>query len=339
MRKRPLSIIVAIAVAAAAIAAGCGEKSEDVAAEPESFDLALDWFPNPDHAGIFTALERGYFEEAGLAVEARTPSDPSAPIRQVAAGRADLAISYEPEVILARNEGLPVVAVAALAAEPLTSLVSLPGETPIRDPEDLRGKTVATAGIPYQAAYLEAILDAAGLGPDAAERIDVGLNLLPALLGGRADAVLGMFWNIEGVDLEERRRRPIIFPVDELGIPPYDELVLVASTDAIAEDPDPIRLFIAALERGTRDAAADPRAAADAVLAANRDLDPGLTRAQVRATLPALTGHPEGQPYGYMRPGQWEEFAAFLADNQLVERPLAAGDLLTNELLPGEIPE
>lgn len=339
-RARWIRVATAVAIlGAVAIAAGCGAKEEDIAVEPEPFELALDWFANPDHAGIFQALEQGHFEEAGLEVDPRTPSDPSAPIRQVAAGRADLAVSYEPEVILARNEGLPVVAVAALVPQPLTSLVSLRGETPIREPRDLRGMTVATAGIPYQRAYLEAILSEAGVPVDSVERIDVGLNLLPALLGGRADAVLGMFWNIEGVELAERDAEPIVFPVDELGIPPYDELVLVANSDRIEEDPDPVRLFIAALERGTREAREAPGAAAAAVLDANPDLDPELTREQVRATLPALTAHPDGQPYGYMRPRRWEEFAGFFADNGLVERRFAAADLLTNELLPGPIPD
>lgn len=330
-------VAAATLVAVAAIAAGCGEKPEEVDGQVESLDLALDWFPNPDHAGIYQGLERGYFADAGLEVEPRAPSDPSAPIRQVAAGRADLAISYEPEVILARNEGLPVIAVAALVAEPLTSLVSLRGDTPIREPGDLRGTRVATAGIPYQRAYLEAILGEARLSLDAVERVDVGLNLLPALLGGRVDAVLGMFWNIEGVELERRGQRPIIFPVSELGIPPYDELVLVANSDRVADDPEQIRLFIAALEHGTRDAAENPRAASEALLEANPDLDPGLTRAQVRATLPALTADPEGQPYGYMRPRQWEDFAGFFADAGLIEQRFGASDLLTNELLPGRI--
>jgi len=332
-------IAIAVVVGLAALGTGCGQKSEDVEAQSESLTLALDWFPNPDHAGIYQALDRGYYEEAGLDVEPRTPSDPSAPIRQVAAGAVDLAISYEPEVILARNEGLPVVAVAALVPEPLTSLVSLPGETPIREASDLRGKTVATAGIPYQRAYLDAILDEAGIGADDVDPVDVGLSLLPALLGGRADAVLGMFWNVEGVELEERDDRPIIFPVDELGIPPYDELVLVASTDRVEEDPESIRLFIAALEQGTAEAAEDPQAATAALLDANPDLDPELTRAQVRATVRALTSHQRGQPYGYMNPREWEEFAGFFADSALVERRFPASELLTNELLPGEIPE
>lgn len=337
-RARPIAA-AALTVLLTALLAGCGAKEESVDAQPEPFELALDWFPNPDHAGIFLALERGHFTEAGLDVTPRTPSDPSAPIRQVAAGRADLAVSYQPEVILARSEGLPVVAVASLVPQPLTSLVSLRAETPIRDPADLRGATVATAGIPYQQAYLEAIAEEAGVPPGSVERVDVGLNLLPALLGGRADAVLGMFWNIEGVELSERDAEPIIFPVDQLGIPAYDELVLVASSDQIEENPDPVRLFIAALERGTQDAARAPGEATAALLTANRDLDPELARQQVRATIPALTAHPPDEPYGYMRPRRWEEFAGFFADRGLVERRFTASELLTNELLPGPIPD
>ena len=151
-----------------------------------------------------------------------------------------------------------MVAVAALVPRPLTSLISLP-EAGIAEPADLAGKTIATAGIPYQAAYLEAILDEAGL---VARRRragqDVGFNLLPAVLSGSADAMLGGFLNVEGVDLAERGENPRVVPVDELGIPTYDELVLVASTDRVADDPEAIRLFIAALERGTRAAVDDP---------------------------------------------------------------------------------
>ena len=178
------------------------------------------------------------------------PSDPSAPIRQVAAGRADLAISYEPEVLLAQDQGLPVIAVAALVPHPLTSLISLP-EAGIANAADLEGKTIATAGIPYQADYLETILDGEGLSLDDVDQKDVGFNLLPAVLSGSADAMLGGFLNVEGVDLEERGLNPRVVPVDELGIPTYDELVLVASSERVADDPEAIRLFIAALERGT----------------------------------------------------------------------------------------
>jgi putative hydroxymethylpyrimidine transport system substrate-binding protein len=312
----------------------CGEKEEPLGtgAEPQPFDLALDFYVNPDHAGIYTALVNGYFERAGLEVRPRVPSDPSAPIREVAAGRADLAVSYQPEVLLAQEQDLEVIAVAALVDEPLTSLVSLPAGG-IAQPADLRGKTIATAGIPYQTDYLETILDGAGLTMGDVEQVDVGLNLLPALLGGRAQAVLGAFKNIEGVDLTQRGENPSIVPVDQLGVPPYDELVLVANRSRVEDDPDELRLFIAALAHGTRDAVADPAAATRNVLEAGEGLDPKLTRAEVDATLPLLAAAPD-RPYGEMNPEKWELFASWMADHDLISEVPDSDEVLTNELLP-----
>jgi putative hydroxymethylpyrimidine transport system substrate-binding protein len=338
-RSSATTLAIACVLLAGTVLAGCGEKDETTSAgSTEPFTLALDFYVNPDHAGIYTALERGYFEQAGLDVQPQVPSDPAAPIKLVATKRADLAISYEPEVVLARDQGLPVKAVAALVPSPLTSLISLP-EAKIREVADLAGKTVATAGIPYQTDFLETMLDEAGVPPDNVEQVDVGLNLLPAVLSGRADAILGGFRNVEGVDLEERGKNPRVVPVDELGVSTYDELVLVANEDTVENDPESIRLFIAALERGTQTAVDDPAAASDAVLAAGEGLDPKLTKAEIDATLPLLLPDTGNHPYGYMDPREWEEFAGFFADRGLIERRPTADDLLTNELLPREIPD
>ena len=332
---RALAALIVFAIAL--IAGGCGEKTEHQRGDAEPLTLMLDFYVNPDHAGIYTALERGYFDEAGLEVEPRVPSDPSAPIRQVAAGRADIAISYEPEVLLAQDEGLPVVAIAALVPRPLTSLISLP-DADIADPADLRGKTIATAGIPYQAAYLETILDEAGLSPEDVDQKDVGFNLLPAVLSGSADAMLGGFLNVEGVDLEERGEHPRVVPVDELGIPTYDELVLVAAKDRVEDDPEALRLFIAALERGTRAAADDPAGATEAILEAGDGLEPKLTRAEIDRTLPLLLPEKPSEPYGHMNAREWEAFAGFFADNGLISTRPTADEMFTDEMLPGEIP-
>ncbi|HKG35203.1 MAG TPA: ABC transporter substrate-binding protein [Solirubrobacterales bacterium] len=322
----------ALAVGLAALLAGCGEKEEGGKASPDPLHVVLDFYPNPDHAGIYVAEQRGYFREAGLDVEISTPTDPAAPIRQVAAGRADLAVSYEPEVLLAREQGLDVVAVGALVDEPLTSLIWLE-RSDVRGPEDLAGETVATAGIPYQAAYLRSILGRAGADPGDVEQVNVGLGLLPALLGGRAAAILGGFRNVEGVDLRLRGERPVVQPVDRLGVPRYDELVLVAGGDRVDEDPEAIRLFLAALERGTSAAAADPGAATDAVLEANSALDPRLTAAEMRATLPLL-GREQGEPYGWMDPAEWDAFIRWMRDHGVITALPAPSEALTNELLP-----
>lgn len=328
-------LLAVLALAIAALAAACGEKEERVgAASPEPFELLLDFFPNADHAGIYAAEAGGRFEDVGLDVTIRQPADPAAPIKQVAAGRVDLAISYEPEVFRARDQGLPVVAVGALVQEPLTSIISLRGSD-IRRPEDLRGKTVGTAGIDYQSAYLETVLEEAAVDPGSVRERNVGFSLSPALLTRRVDAVLGAFWNYEGTELRLRGRDPRIIRIEDAGVPAYDELVLVANEKAVEEDPGRIRRFIGALATGTRDMRRDPREAIEGLLDANRDLDPRLQRAVVRVTLPLFLP-PRGRPYGYQDPDQWEAFGAWMRENGLLERPPAPSETFTNELLPGQ---
>src|SRR4051794_4871133 len=279
---------IALAVLALALAlAACGEKSEEVSAERQSFSLTLDFYPNPDHAAIYMAQKLGYFDEAGLDVSMAPPSDPAAPVKQVAAGRTDLAISYEPEVALAREQGLDVVAVGALVNRPLTSLIWLK-ESGIKGVGDLRGKTVATAGIPYQDAFLKTILARVHLTPGDVKAVNVGFGLLPALAGGSAQAMLGGYSNVEGVDLRERGKAPVVTPVNQLGVPTYDELVFVTSREKLEEDPEKLRLFLAALQRGTEAAVAQPKAATKAILEANDGLEPKLTEAEMTATLPLL---------------------------------------------------
>ncbi len=338
-----LSRISAIAVAVALISlvlglAACGEKSEDTTGEAQPFSLTLDFYPNPDHAGIYMAQKLGYFREAGLDVSIDTPSDPAAPLKQVAAGRTDLAISYEPEVALARDKGLDVIAVGALVNRPLTSMIWLK-KSGIKGVGDLRGKTVATAGIPYQEAFLKTILARVHLAPSDVKAVNVGFGLLPALVSGSAQAMLGGYSNVEGVDLRKRGKAPVVTPVDKLGVPTYDELVLVARRKSLEEDPEKFRLFIAALERGTDAAVEQPNAATDAVLEANDGLDKKLTEAEVKATLPLLAARTKGQPYGYMDPGAWSTFAGWMRDNGLVSSLLTPGELLSNAYLPGKIPE
>ena len=227
--------------------AACGEKSEDTTGERSRFSLTLDFYPNPDHAGIYMAQKLGYFEEAGLDVSIDTPSDPAAPLKLVAAGRSDLAISYEPEVALAHEQGLDVVAVAALVNRPLTSLIwlqksghqrrrrpqrqdrrhrrhPLPGRLPEDDPRPRQASTPATS-----------------------RRSTSASACCRPCVGGSAEAMLGGFSNVEGVDLRERGKAPVVTPVDQLGVPTYDELVLVANRQSLEEDPEKFRLFIAAL--------------------------------------------------------------------------------------------
>jgi putative hydroxymethylpyrimidine transport system substrate-binding protein len=329
-----MRLMSALLCAVVVLAAGCGEKED--ALEPsgsKQVELMLDYFPNADHAGIYAAQAGGHFEQAGLNVEIREPPDPAAPIKQVAAGRVDLAISYEPEVLRARDQGLNVISIGAVVREPLTSIISLP-EAKIDSPRDLRGKTVGTAGIDYQSAYLQTILREAGVPADSVKERNVGFALTPALLTGRVDAVLGAFWNYEGTELRLRGKRPQIIRMDEAGVPPYNELVLVANEDALERDGDKLRAFIGALSRGTRDLRREPDKAIQGLLEANPDLDPELQRAVVEVTLPLFLP-PRGKPFAWQDTAEWDAFAAWMQDNGLLENPPDARGAHDNGLLPG----
>lgn len=331
-------LLTALALLAGCLAlAACGEKSEsvDTSVESRELDLALDWFPNPDHVAIYEAQNQGFFRDVGLDVRPRVPSDPAAPIKQVAAGRADLAISYEPEVFLAREQGLPVVAVAALVQRPLTSLMAT-GKSGVRSVRDLRGKRVGTAGIPYQEAYLKTILRRANVPESSVRVTNVGASLLPAMLSGRVDATLAAFWNVEGVELRQRRQRPWIVPVNRLGVPNYDELVLVANADKLDEQRDDLRLFISSVARGARAARENPATAARNLIDNNPDLRERTTRESVRLTIPALFPEDGDRPFGYMDPVRWRNYGGWMVDNGVLEDLPDIDTTLTNELLPGE---
>lgn len=329
-------MLAAVLIASLALGA-CGEKEDTI--EPgaqRELTLMLDYLPNPDHVGIYQALADGSFERAGLKVDVQVPSDPAAPLKLLQAGKVDLAISYEPELLIARDKGAPLVSVAAIAQEPLTSLITLDRRR-ITGPADLRGGRVGTAGIPYQTAYLTTILAEAGVPRDSVREINVGFNLTPAMLSRRVDATLGAFWNVEGVHLEREGKKPRIFRMEELGVPTYDELILVAHKDTLANRGDEVRAFVQALARGYEAARADPEAATDALVKAAPDLDPGLALDSVKASLPVFFPDDDSKPWGWQDPRAWDAYGAWMFDNDLLDvRPNAGGAAITNEFLAGQ---
>jgi putative hydroxymethylpyrimidine transport system substrate-binding protein len=321
-------------VAGLALAA-CGTKSEDTGGvRTQSLTVMLDFFPNADHAGIYEAIADGEFRRAGLDVHLQVPSDPAAPLKLLAAGKTDLAISYEPEVLLARDKGLKVVSIAALVQKPLTSIIAL-GSSHVKGPADVEGHTVGTAGIPYQSAYLKTILRQAGADPGKVKEVNVGFNLVPAMLSKKVYATLGGFWNYEGIQLKQKHKNPTVIPVDQAGVPTYDELVIVAREDEAGAKAAVLRRFLQALARAHAALRNDPSQAVDALVKANPDLDRRLQDAAVRATLPAFFPADTGKPWGWQSLRDWAAYGKWMSDNGLLTQP-ARPQAVTDDLLPGQ---
>jgi putative hydroxymethylpyrimidine transport system substrate-binding protein len=335
MKRLP---IAALAVAALLVA-GCGEKPEPGsgarAGTPQSLRVMLDYLPNADHAGLYAAQAMGDYKAAGLDVTLTPPPDPAAPLKLLQAGRTDLAISYEPELLLARDQGATdLVAVAALVQKPLTSLMSI-GPHPIRDPAQLSGKRVGTAGIPYQSAYLKTIL--ARAHATNVKETNVGFNLVPAMLSGKVAATLGAFWNYEAIDLQRRGRHPVALRMDQLGVPTYAELVIVArKQDLNTDGASRIRRFLQATARGYARLRTHPEAGVDALLKADNGLDRGLQLASVKATMSVFFPADHSEPWGWQNRDDWDRYALWMKQHGLLKGEPNGGAALTTEFLAGQ---
>ncbi|MFZ0041204.1 MAG: ABC transporter substrate-binding protein [Solirubrobacteraceae bacterium] len=336
---RKLALVASVLSAALALSA-CGEKQDQLTpdrASAQSLNLMLDWFPNADHVGLYAALANGDFTKADLRVHVQVPADPASPLQLLNAGKVDVAISYEPELMLARDKGEPLAAIGAIVQRPLTSIISV-GSKHITTPAQLRGKRVGDAGIPYQHAYLQTILQGAGVPPSSVKEINVGDNLVPAMISGRVDATLGGYWNYEALQLRQDGKRPNVIHVEKAGVPNYDELVLVVRESEIANDTNVLRRFVQALARGYEQVRANPQAGVNALVKANPGLDPKLQLASVKATLPWYFPSSSRYPWGWQNQSEWTAYGQWMLHHHLISNPATVPGASTNQLLAGQGP-
>ncbi len=273
--------------------------------------VLLDWFINPDHAPLVVASARGYFAEADLDVELIAPADPNAPPKLVAAGKAEIAISYQPQLYLQVAGGLPLVRIGTLVGTPLNSLVVL-ADGPVRSIADLKGRKIGYSVGGFEDALLGAMLAKYGLELGDVVLVNVNFSLSPSLLAGQVDAVIGAFRNFELNQMDIAGRPGRAFFPEEEGVPPYDELILVANRANIGDGR--LRRFLDALERGVQYLINHPDESWKLFVAANKTLDDDLNRRAWRDTLPRFALRPAA-----LDSARYERFAAFLKQYGLIK--------------------
>ncbi|PIE72929.1 MAG: ABC transporter ATP-binding protein [Deltaproteobacteria bacterium] len=274
--------------------------------------VLLDWFINPDHGPLLVAQEKGFFKERGLEVEFIAPANPNDPPKLVAAKKADIAVSYQPQHQMQVAEGLPLVRIATLVATPLNSLVVL-ADSGIRQIGDIKGKTIGYSVGGFETILLKVMLAKAGLGLDDVKLVNVNFSLSPSLISGKVDAVIGAFRNFELNQMEIEKHPGYAFFVEEHGVPSYDELILVAHRDRVADDD--LRKFVDALEAGAQYLVNHPDESWKLFISNGREeLDDTLNRLAWRDTVPRFALRP-----GALDRKRYRNFARFLKEQNGIE--------------------
>lgn len=279
--------------------------------------LVLDWFVNPNHGPIVVAEEKGFFAAQNLEVEVIAPADPSAPPKTVAAGQADLALSYQPQLHLQIAEGLPLRRVGTLIASPLNCLLVLK-DGPVQSAADLKGRKVGYSVAGVEEALMKAILDRADLTLDDVEMVNVNWALSPALMSGQVDAVIGAYRNFELNQMQIEGVEGRCLFLEEEGVPAYDELIYVANSERM--DSDKIRRFIKATELATQYIVNHPQESWEIFAGTSPELRDELNEMAWADTLTRFALRPAA-----LDAGRYAAFEAFLHEAGLLEqvRPVA----------------
>ncbi len=287
----------------------------------EKLSLMLDWFPNVDHLPIYVAQEKGYFREAGIEVEILSPSDTSDALKLAVAGQVDLAVSYQPQTIIAAAEGLDVRVVGRLVEHPLTTLLFLK-EKGFKAPSELSGRTIGYTVPGLMDVLMQAFARINGIAN--VRLVNVGFTIVPALTSGQVDAVMGPFKTYETVTMAAKGIEAGYFELENWGIPDYDELIFICGTQTLANKPAAVRAFAQAVARGIAFQQEDAEAALGLYFQALPDADREIETAAYKLTRPYFAGSQT------LEAARWEAFAAFALEHGLIPRAVDVKPLLTN---------
>lgn len=282
--------------------------------------IMLDWFLNPDHAPLVIAQQRGFFKQAGLEVTLQIPTDPSSPPKLVSAGQVDLAISYQPQLHIHIDAGLPIIQVGTLVATPLNALVVLE-KSSIHTLKDLKGKKIGFSVGGFEDAILKAMLKPHGLGLKDVELINVNFSLSPALISGQVDAVIGAFRNFELNQMDLVNHPGRAFFVEEQGVLPYDELIYIAHKDKL--NPDLVRKFLKATEQAVQFIINHPAESWQIFANADSTLNNELNRRAFKDTIPRFALRPSARDHQ-----RYADFAKFLVEHQVIKKALTTDQYL-----------
>lgn len=334
MKKRMLAILAAGAL----LLAGCG--ADNGAAQSASsgkealreLTVVLDWYPNALHTFLYQAEEAGYFAEEGLTVNIQSPAGTNDAMSMVAAGKADIGLYYQQDVIQARVEqDVPVKSVAAVVQAPLNIILSLE-EKDITEPKDLVGKTVGYAGTELSEALVHSIMQSSGADSSDVTLVDVGFDLMSSMTTGNVDATIGCLVNHEVPQMEKEGFAVNYFFPDDFGVPQYYEGIFLASDEMIENEPDVIASFLRACQKGFADFKNQPDETLQVLLdnqdEANFALDPDVEKKSTETLLPLM--ETADAPFLSQSEACWQENIDWMYDEGLISEKPEVSEVMVN---------
>ena len=331
LKRTPIFALAALGLLLAACApAAAPAPTAAPKASPLSATLVLDWFPNTNHVGVYVAQAKGWYAEQGLDLTIEPPSDPSAAMKLVGAGNAELGISYQPTVTISRSQDVPVVSVAALVQHNLGAFAAKKSSG-ISRPKDFEGKRYGSVALPQAKTQLKTVMRCDGADPSKVETVTLGQQISQALLADQVDFI-AMLPTWEGIEVEMKGAELNYMPYRDYCLPDAYHLVYISSEATIRDKPEAIRRFLAATQRGYEYAVKNPSEAISILLAAAPDLNPDLVRASEDRLAPYFIA--DAPHWGLQDADRWAKYSAWMYDNKLIQKPVDGAKAFTNDFLP-----
>ena len=286
--------------------------TNNVNASSNKLTIGLDWFINPDHAPLIIAKKRNFFKDLNLDVEMIEPADPNDPPKLVAAGKLDIAISYQPQLHIQVDQGLPVVRVGTLVSVPLNSLVVL-RDGPIKKISDLRGKKIGFSVGGFEEALLSGMLQKYNLEMSDVELVNINFSLSPSLIAKKVDAVIGAFRNFELNQMDIVNKPGRAFYPEEHGVPTYEELIYIANQKN--KDNPLFDKFFSAIQRATLTIINDPVSTWRDFSSYRKGLDDELNKRAYKDTISRFSLRPQAHDLK-----TYKNFSKFLKNKGIIKQ-------------------